>query len=94
MPKAKTVNVGDVKQGQHRSSLSLRRTSEGLRIVGEAPSVHLLTTSFINRGIAEGDVEVLVRFAGLTYALRGYEQDENGKPISTSWVVELVEREE
>ncbi len=91
MPKAKTLDITQVKQGQHRSVLSLRRTNEGLRIVGEAPTVHLLATSFIDRGIAAGDVEVLVRLAGVTYALRGYEQDDNGKPINTSWVVELVE---
>lgn len=83
-----------LRQGEHRSVLSLRRTEEGLRIQGDPPAVHLLATSFIDRGVQEGDVEVLVRFAGVTYALRGYEQDENGAPNKTSWVVELVGEEE
>lgn len=83
--------IENVRQGEHRSVLTLSRTEEGLVIQGEPPAVHLLATSFVDRGIAEGDVEVLVKFAGVTYAVRGYERNEDGTPNNTSWVVELVE---
>lgn len=83
-------DLAQIKQGEHRSVLSLRKTSEGLVVQGEAPDVHLLATSFVVRGVREGDVEVLVNFAGLSYRVVGYELDDNGNPITDSWIVERV----
>lgn len=83
-------DLSTIRQGEHRSVLSLKRTEEGLVLDGEAPDVHLLASSFVERGVTEGDVQVLVSFAGVTYALRGYEVDANGNPNRTSWIVERV----
>jgi hypothetical protein len=79
-----------IRQGEHHSVLSLRRTSEGLVLEGEAPDVHLLASSFVERGVSAGEVELLVRVAGLEYKVVGYELDDDGNPNRTSWIVERV----
>lgn len=87
--------TAQVRQGEHRSVLSLRKTEEGLVIVGEAPAVHLLASSFVEREAAEGTIDVLIVLKAVdgdvTYKLVGYELDEQGNPNRSSWIVERVD---
>jgi hypothetical protein len=83
-----------IRQGSHRSVLSLRKGEGGLRIVGEAPDVHLLASSFIERELAEGNVEVHVTIkheeGELVYKLVDYQRDDEGVPNRSEWIVERV----
>jgi hypothetical protein len=94
---AKAKDISQIQQGEHRSVLSLRKTEEGLRVDGEAPDVHLLAMSFIERNIADGSVDVLIRLktvegdADVVYRLAAFELDDAGNPNRSSWIVEKVE---
>jgi len=89
------ADLGQTRQGEHRSVLSLRKSEDGLRIVGEAPPVHLLASSFVEREVMDGNVEVVVTLKTVDgpvyYRLVGYELDDRGQPNRSSWIMERVD---
>ena len=78
--------------------LELRRTSEGVRIVGDVPEDHVLTSRFIAREIESGFAEVTITLHPydsdpIEYKMVGFDalvpEDEDDERVSyTSWKVE------
>ena len=76
-------------------ALVLRRTVDGLRVVGEPPAEHVLTGAFLARELAAGTVTVTVELATtsgpVVYQVTGPELNDGDpdRPDLSAWRVAL-----
>ncbi len=78
-------------------ALVLRRTADGLRVVGEAPEDHVVTSALVAReralGVASVRLELETTEGPLVYDLTGPElvDDDPEHPNFSAWRARLVE---